>query len=86
MKPNTTSHEAHRVSLDSRVNELENEVARLKEQLGKAKGINDVMWDTVVQRLAAEGKEKKSPKGGATVEAEGAEQEESVRRRKRGRT
>lgn len=38
--------------------ELESEVARLREQLGKAKGINDTIWETVVQRVAAESREK----------------------------
>jgi len=33
--------------LDGRVTELEDEVARLKSQLARAKGINDVMWDTL---------------------------------------
>ena len=45
-------------SLQSRVSELESEVARLREQLGKAKGINDTMWETVVQRVVAESREK----------------------------
>ncbi len=35
--------------------ELEAEVQRLREQLGKAKGINDAMWDTVVRRVVVEG-------------------------------
>ncbi|KAJ6496765.1 WD40 repeat-like protein [Mycena vulgaris] len=66
------------VSLQSKVNELETEVARLREQLGKAKGVNDVMWETVVQKVVGQGKEKDADKQGA-----GAEDE---RRRKRGRT
>ena len=48
VKPAGSGPEATGVSLQSRVTELESEVARLKEQLGKAKGINDVMWETVV--------------------------------------
>lgn len=35
----------------SRVQDLEAEVARLKSQLSKAKGINDAMWEAVVQRV-----------------------------------
>ena len=37
--------------------ELEEEVARLKAQLARAKGINDVMWETLMQSVAAQGKE-----------------------------
>ncbi|KAJ7173763.1 WD40 repeat-like protein [Mycena filopes] len=67
------------VSLQSKVNELETEVARLREQLGKAKGVNDVMWETVVQKVVVgQGKDKEGGKTGP-----GAEDE---RRRKRGRT
>jgi pre-rRNA-processing protein IPI3 len=64
------------VSLQSKVNELETEVARLREQLGKAKGLNDVMWETVVQKVVGQGKD--ADKQGAGTEDE--------RRRKRGRT
>ncbi len=74
------------VSLQSRVTELESELAGLKEQLGKAKGINDVMWETVVQRLVAEGKDKGGQKGqetGTPMDEDGAE---GKRRRKRNRT
>ncbi|CAK5267775.1 unnamed protein product [Mycena citricolor] len=39
------------VSLQSKVTELESEVARLREQLGKAKGINDAIWETVVHKV-----------------------------------
>ncbi|RPD76575.1 WD40 repeat-like protein [Lentinus tigrinus ALCF2SS1-7] len=86
VKPAGAGPEATGVSLQSRVTELESEVTRLKEQLGKAKGINDVMWDTVVQRLVAEGKEKGGQKGqenGIAMDEDGAE---GKRRRKRNRT
>ncbi|KAJ6504901.1 hypothetical protein C8R47DRAFT_1104131 [Mycena vitilis] len=66
------------VSLQSKVNELETEVARLREQLGKAKGVNDIMWETVVQKVVGQGKDKEGDKQGA-----GAGDD---RRRKRGRT
>ncbi|KAJ7113691.1 WD40 repeat-like protein [Mycena crocata] len=66
------------VSLQSKVNELEAEVARLREHLGKAKGLNDVMWETVVQKVVGQGKEKEANKPSASAEDE--------RRRKRGRT
>ncbi len=68
---------------------MESEVTRLREQLGKAKGINDVMWETVVQRMVAEGKEKGQDKGrdnGTGANEDGAEQGEGGRRRKRNRT
>ncbi|KAG8731652.1 Pre-rRNA-processing protein ipi3 [Ceratobasidium sp. 428] len=37
--------------INSRVTELEAEVARLRADLGKAKGINDSMWDMVVDTI-----------------------------------
>ena len=85
VKPSGAGPEANGMSLQTRVTELEGEVAKLREQLGKAKGINDVMWETVVQRLVAEGKEKKHESGVPIVEEE-AEQGEGGRRRKRNRT
>ena len=71
-------------SLQTRVSDLEAEVSRLREQLGKAKGINDTMWETVVQRLVAEGKEKKAQEDqdGSEMDVDG---EGEGRRRKRGR-
>jgi pre-rRNA-processing protein IPI3 len=38
-------------STSARVEELEAEVAKLREQLGKAKAINDTMWQSVVHKL-----------------------------------
>ncbi|KAF7323161.1 WD40 repeat-like protein [Mycena chlorophos] len=69
----TTQHSSEHqdsTSLQSRVNELESEVVSLREQLGKAKGLNDVMWETYVHKVL--GKEREEP--------------EPERRRKRGRT
>ncbi|KII87196.1 hypothetical protein PLICRDRAFT_42847 [Plicaturopsis crispa FD-325 SS-3] len=63
-------------SLQPRVSELEAEVARLREQLGKAKGVNDAMWENVVQKVISSGKEKKDK----------VVDDDSERRRKRGRT
>lgn len=37
--------------LQNKVSDLEAEVIRLREQLGTAKGVNDLMWETVVQRV-----------------------------------
>jgi pre-rRNA-processing protein IPI3 len=67
------------VSLQSRVTSLEAEVSQLREQLGKAKGVNDVMWETVVQKVIASGKEKKA------VIAAGDDDDEAERTKKRGR-
>lgn len=73
---NDPSGQANAVSLQSRVQDLENEVEQLRSQLTKAKGLNDTMWDGVVQKLVQQGK------------AKGAEGEdaESKRNRKRSRT
>lgn len=46
------------LSLQSHVSELEGEVQKLKEQLGKAKSINDTMWETVVRKVIVEGQGK----------------------------
>ncbi|KAI0741405.1 WD40 repeat-like protein [Daedaleopsis nitida] len=86
VKPSAVGPEATGVSLQSRVSELEDEVARLREQLGKAKGINDVMWETVVQRLVAEGKESQRQDNDTPMEEDNGEQVEGGRRRKRNRT
>lgn len=59
-------------STTARVQELEVEVAKLKEQLGKAKAINDTMWQGVVNKLMENG-ERSSSDG------------EQQHRRKRGR-
>lgn len=70
------------MSLQSRVTELEAEVTRLREQLGKAKGVNDVMWETVVQRLVGQGKDKKEK----VKAVDAMDVDDGERRRKRGRT
>jgi pre-rRNA-processing protein IPI3 len=64
-------HQPSGVSLQTRVTELESEVARLREQLGKAKSINDTMWETVVQRVVAESREKNKDDA-AAMEVDGA--------------
>ena len=40
------------------VSELEEEIQQLRDQLVKAKGVNDAMWETVVQKLLSQGKQK----------------------------
>lgn len=60
--------------LEPRVAELEEEVARLKELLGRAKGVNDAMWDTVVKKVVKQSKEATTING-----------EDNGRARKRGR-
>lgn len=67
-----TESEGAPSSTNARVEELEVEVAKLKEQLGKAKAINDTMWQSVVHKLAENG-EQSSVDG------------EQQHRRKRGR-
>lgn len=59
-------------SINARVQELEVEAAKLKEQLGKAKAINDTMWQNVVHKLM-ENEEQSNADG------------EQQHRRKRGR-
>lgn len=73
------------VSLQTRLSELEGEVGRLREQLGKAKGINDTMWETVVQRLVARAKEKGQSQAadGEAMEVDG---DDDLPQAKRGRT
>lgn len=67
------------VTLQSRVSDLEAEVVRLREQLGTAKGVNDAMWETVVQRVL-KGKEIDDPSIIAL------DVDEAARSKKRGRT
>ncbi|KAI6038083.1 WD40-repeat-containing domain protein [Pisolithus marmoratus] len=45
-------------SSSARVAELEEEVQQLREQLSRAKGVNDAMWEAVVQKLLSQGKQK----------------------------
>jgi pre-rRNA-processing protein IPI3 len=76
----TTGPESDPTSLKAKVTELESEVEKLREQLGKAKGVNDAMWDTVVERLINQAKETE---GNSRTRSE--DLEELDRRRKRGR-
>ena len=65
---------------DGRTAELEDEVARLKTQLARAKGINDVMWETLMQSVAAQGKEMPAPD-----QIPDSHEDTDGRRRKRGK-
>jgi len=67
---------------DGRLAELEDEVAGLKSQLARAKGINDVMWETLTQTAAAQGKELAAPAQVPNLHEDAAD----ARERKRGKT
>jgi len=67
-----------------RISDLEAEVGQLREQLGQAKGINNAMWETVVQKVVGQGKHSKDKK--SMPDDSNESDEENGRRRKRGRT
>ena len=67
-------------SLKSKVSELESEVESLREQLCKAKDINDVMWDNIVKRLVSQVKDPELPANGNPESMENDQ-----RRKKKGR-
>lgn len=46
------------IALNSKVMELEAELESMRELLSKAKGVNDAMWDTVVQKLVGSVKDQ----------------------------
>ncbi|TCD67587.1 Pre-rRNA-processing protein ipi3 [Steccherinum ochraceum] len=80
IKPDTPSSQDSGVSLHVRVNELETEVAKLRQQLGKAKGINDAMWDAMVRKAVTDEQEKAE-----NDDAEGeVKTDDNESRRKRG--
>ncbi|KDQ18934.1 hypothetical protein BOTBODRAFT_63086 [Botryobasidium botryosum FD-172 SS1] len=56
-------------ALQSRVAELEAEVAQLRSQLGEAKGINDAMWDAVVNKVMSQPQVQPPPAAGPPSEA-----------------
>lgn len=61
------------VTLQARVTDLESEIVQLREQLGKAKGVNDMMWDNIVQKMVR-------------TRQVGSAEDGDERKRKRGRT
>ncbi|KAG6891259.1 hypothetical protein C0995_008511 [Termitomyces sp. Mi166 len=70
----TTTPGTDNLTLKSKVEDLEVEVAQLREQLGKAKSVNNLMWDTIVQKAL------RQEEGNESVESTDNEP-----RRKRGR-
>ncbi|KAF9462926.1 WD40 repeat-like protein [Collybia nuda] len=63
------------IPLEDKITSLEEEVKRLRDQLGKAKTINDTMWDTMIQNAMDQAGRKDI-----------ADADEGDKRRKRGRT
>jgi pre-rRNA-processing protein IPI3 len=64
--------------LRNRVADLETEIQQVKAQLGRAKGINDAMWDNVVQRVIFNEPVSQS--------SEEVGEHDNERKRKRGKT
>ncbi|PSR76142.1 hypothetical protein PHLCEN_2v8640 [Hermanssonia centrifuga] len=83
VQPTESGAQSTGASLQTRVVELETEVAKLREQLGKAKGINDTMWETMVQRLVSQGKANGKDDHDMDV---GEDVSGNERRKKRGRS
>lgn len=75
----TKAGEPNPVALNSKVMELESELENMRELLSKAKGVNDAMWETVVQKLVSSVNDQEIS---APQESDPADQERS---RKRGR-
>jgi len=63
------------IAAKNRISELSAEVTHLRELLGKAKAINDGMWDSVVQQIV----------NGQKEQAQDAKGDDELRRRKRSR-
>ena len=60
----SSNHAASVTASVDRVAELEAENSRLREQLGRAKAVNDAMWEAVVQSQVAKVRTKESDGGG----------------------
>jgi pre-rRNA-processing protein IPI3 len=78
----TAAGSSTEAGLQSKVAQLEAEVGWLKEQLGKAKGVNDQMWESVVKRVL---NSQDTGKGARNVTGE-MDVEEEERSRKRSRS
>lgn len=72
--------------LDGRTTELEDEVARLKTQLARAKGINDVMWETFMQNVSTQGKDHSEMPAPGQISDSHEDTDGRGRGRKRGKT
>jgi pre-rRNA-processing protein IPI3 len=60
----TSDTQSSNSSLQSRVTTLESEITELREQLSRAKGVNDAIWENVVQKvLNGKGKEVSEVRG-----------------------
>ncbi|EEB90502.1 hypothetical protein MPER_11283, partial [Moniliophthora perniciosa FA553] len=70
----STSSDEDTAALQTRVADLEAEVNLLREQLGRAKGVNDLMWENVVQKMISQSKSKS---------ANGSEEDERARKKSR---
>ena len=79
-QPSSTNNIPSSITLDSRVADLENEITKLRGLLGQAKGVNDLMWETVVQKMVTQGADEHTPNS-AEMDGEG-----NGRSRKRSRT
>ena len=69
------SGESDTLSLKTRVSELESEVQNLRDQLCRAKGLNDSVWDIVMQKLI------KHPESKETSKEDSAEEPKKKRAR-----
>lgn len=51
----------HHTSMQTKITDLEAKIERLQQQLGKAKSVNDVMWDTIVQQAVEQSNTTEDP-------------------------
>ncbi|KDQ61569.1 hypothetical protein JAAARDRAFT_31026 [Jaapia argillacea MUCL 33604] len=77
--PSSTNVNSSQPNLQGKVTELESEVKYLREQLGKAKGVNDAMWENIVKKVVLKYDQAKEGE-------ELSDQQLEERRRKRGRS
>lgn len=62
LNPNTPS-EGGAAGGDAKAQQLEEEVQRLRAELGKAKAMNDDMWERVVKKVVKQGSGRESVDG-----------------------
>lgn len=75
VQPSSSQSEPSGASLQTRVGELEAEVTKLREQLVKAKTINDTMWETVVHKVIVGGQNKDRSKEDDMMQTDSEEDE-----------